>query len=293
LREGLAVKRLEGRRIGVACAGIILAFAAAFGEGFAAQTAGGTAGQSDSGAALQRYRLGAAQGDPAGVIGLGGLFESGSAVPIDFAKAYAFFHLVVSMSSATPAQVALASTQRDAVGAKMSAAQFARAQELVALCYGSDINRCSESIFSAGGAPVTAAGLSASSPGGRTVVQLEQLGGVYVLPAVVNGAINMRFLLDSGATDVSIPADAVAAMVKAGFVKDSDFLGEQTYTLADGSKVPSKTFQLRSLKVGDVLLENVKASVSPEKAPPLLGQSFFGRLKSWSLNNTLHALIID
>jgi len=196
------------------------------------------------------------------------------------------------MSGATPAQVALATTQRDALSTKMSDAQFSRAQELIALCYGNDINRCGESIFSAG-APATAASLSASSPGGRTVVPLEQLGSIYVLPAVVNGVVNMRFLLDSGATDVSIPADVVAAMVKAGLVKDRDFLGEQTYTLADGSKVPSKTFQLRSLKVGDVLIQNVKASVSPEKAPPLLGQSFFGRLKSWSLNNTLHALIID
>jgi len=263
-----------------------------FGEALAAPAAGGTASQSDGAAALQRYRLGAAQGDPAGVIGLGSVFESGGAVPIDFAKAYALFHLVTSMSSATPAQVAAATMQRDIVGGKMSDAQYARAQELIALCYGNDINRCGETIFSAG-APVTAASLSPSSPTGRTVVQLEQLGGVYVLPAVVNGVVNMRFLLDSGATDVSIPADAVAAMVKAGLVKDSDFLGEQTYTLADGSKVPSKTFQLRSLKVGDVLIENVKASVSPERAPPLLGQSFFGRLKSWSLNNTLHALIID
>ena len=43
---------------------------------------------------------------------------------------------------------------------------------------------------------------------------------------------------------------------------DSDFTGEQSYVLADGSRVKTKTFRIRSLKVGDKVVENVLGSVA-------------------------------
>jgi hypothetical protein len=55
---------------------------------------------------------------------------------------------------------------------------------------------------------------------------------------------------------------------------ESDFTGQQVYTLADGSKVPYQTFHIRSLKVGDLKIQNVKGSVADLKGPLLLGQIF-------------------
>src|SRR6202051_2396581 len=63
-------------------------------------------------------------------------------------------------------------------------------------------------------------------------------------------------------------------------LKETDFLGEKTYVLADGSKVPSQTFRIRSLKVGDKVLENVNGSVASVQGSLLLGQGFLRRFKS-------------
>jgi hypothetical protein len=118
-------------------------------------------------------------------------------------------------------------------------------------------------------------------------------GGTYVVPVLINDAITLEFVVDSGAADVSIPADVVMTLMRTGTLRKSDFLGQKTYVLADGSKVPSETFLIRSLKVGNKVLENVNASVAPVQGELLLGQSFLSRLKSWSVDNTKHALIFE
>jgi predicted aspartyl protease len=81
--------------------------------------------------------------------------------------------------------------------------------------------------------------------------------------------------------------------MRTGTIEDADFIGKQTYVLADGSTIPSLTFRIRSLKVGDVVIENVTGSVAPVKGVLLLGQSFLGRLKSWSMDNQRNALIVE
>ena len=80
---------------------------------------------------------------------------------------------------------------------------------------------------------------------------------------------------------------------RTGTVNTTDFIGERTYALADGSTMPSKTFRIRSLTVGDKIVENVTGSVAPIKGELLLGQSFLSRFRSISIDNTKHALILE
>ena len=54
---------------------------------------------------------------------------------------------------------------------------------------------------------------------------------------LINDAITLDFIVDSGAADVTIPADVVLTLMRTKTLKETDFLGEQTYVLADGSKV--------------------------------------------------------
>ena len=239
---------------------------------------------------LQRFRLAAVQGDPAGLDGLGTLFERGSGVPVDLPKAYALYHLAASRQGANPALVAQAAGHRDSIGARMSTAQLARVNELIALCNGFDVNRCGEIIISAGGLSLA----SVQPPRqGRTVVRMEPVNGVYMVPGIVNGAANLKFMVDTGATDVAVPSHVVQELLSSGLIASSDFLEERIYRLADGSKMPSRTFRIRSLQVGNVLIENVMASIVPEAGTLLLGQSFLGKLKYWSIDNAMHVLIIE
>ena len=128
---------------------------------------------------------------------------------------------------------------------------------------------------------------------GRASVQMKKEGGTYVVPVLINNAITLDFTVDSGATDVAITEDVVSTLIRTGTIKAADFIGEQTYVLADGSKIKSKTFRIRSLKVGDRVLENVTGSVAGINGALLLGQSFLGRFKSWSIDNTKHALMLE
>ncbi len=96
----------------------------------------------------------------------------------------------------------------------------------------------------------------------------------------------------SSSSDVSVPADVVMTLVRTGTIGDDDFLGKQTYQLADGSTVPSQRFIIRSLKVGDRTLENVVGGIVPVTGSLLLGQSFLSRFKSVSIDYKLRALIL-
>jgi clan AA aspartic protease (TIGR02281 family) len=126
-----------------------------------------------------------------------------------------------------------------------------------------------------------------------TLVPLQIHGGTFTVPVSINNRITLDFILDSGAADVSIPADVVQTLKRTGTLTDADFLGKKTYRLADGSTVPSQTFRIKSLKVGDKVLENVTGSIASVEGSLLLGQSFLSRLKSWSIDNQRQVLVLE
>lgn len=126
-----------------------------------------------------------------------------------------------------------------------------------------------------------------------TRVALKKDGGTFGVPIEINGALTLDFVVDSGAADVSVPSDVFSTLIRTGTIKGSDIIGEDTYVLADGSKSKLVTFTIRSLKVGDKVVENVKGSVAPSHGILLLGQSFLERFKSWSVDNVRHELLLE
>ena len=124
-------------------------------------------------------------------------------------------------------------------------------------------------------------------------IPLKEDSGIFVVPVEINGAITLDFAVDSGAGNVTIPADVYYTLVRTGTIKDSDIVGQRTVILADGSQSKLPTFTIRSLRVGDKIIENVNASVLPLEGQLLLGQSFFARFKSWSLDNTRRVLVLN
>ena len=128
---------------------------------------------------------------------------------------------------------------------------------------------------------------------GQTIVPMVPEGGTFLVPVRINDQITLNFVIDSGASDVSVPADVVMTLLRTGTITNSDFLGTQEYRMANGKTVPSQQFVIRSLKVGDRTLENVTGSVAPVEGALLLGQSFLRRFKSWSIDNQKEALVLN
>lgn len=133
-------------------------------------------------------------------------------------------------------------------------------------------------------APAAASGVSE--------VPLSKDGGTYTIPVVVNGSVRIPFVVDSGASDVTLPEDVVRVLLRAGTIDRRDLLGKVKYVIADGSVHYGLRLHLRELQVGDRVVRDVAASVAPERGEPLLGQTFLSRFGKWSIDNRTQRLVL-
>lgn len=128
----------------------------------------------------------------------------------------------------------------------------------------------------------------------KTIITLKNDNGVYKIPVKINNSLTLDFVLDLGASDVSISPDVFSVLLKTGSIEASDVLGKQSYKLADGSIVEHTVINLKSLTIGEIKLDNIKASVSDSNnSPLLLGQSALKKLGKYSIDNKKNELIIE
>jgi len=125
-------------------------------------------------------------------------------------------------------------------------------------------------------------------------IKLKAENGVYLIPIKLNNTITIDFVIDLGASDVSISPDIFWVLERAGKIQESDFIGSQTYHFADGSSAKSSVFNIKTIQIGNKVLKNVRASISNSlSAPLLLGQSALKKLDSYRIDNTQKLLIIE
>lgn len=125
------------------------------------------------------------------------------------------------------------------------------------------------------------------------MAQFHRMGGVFVLPAVLNGTAKSCFVVDSGAASVQIPQEAADELMRNGTLDQKDFLGDRAIVVADGRKLVQKTIRLRSIQVGDRTMDNVLATVGAPHSQALLGQSLLRRLNSWKIDNVRNTIELE
>jgi clan AA aspartic protease (TIGR02281 family) len=127
---------------------------------------------------------------------------------------------------------------------------------------------------------------------GQTAIKMEKQGGVFVLPCKVNG-LNLKFIMDTGASDVSISLTEAAFMLKNDYMSEKDLIGTTYYQIADGNVMEGTEVILREIEIGGKKLYNVKASISHSlSAPLLLGQSALSKLGKIQVDYSNNTLII-
>lgn len=134
-------------------------------------------------------------------------------------------------------------------------------------------------------------GRTAAPP--RSTVQLARAGGIFVAPVVLNGTVKPFAVLDSGASNLQIPQEVAEELRRNGTLTDADGLGQRRYILADGRGVQQRVFRLRTLQIGDKVMENVVATESAPNSRVLLGQSVLRRLNGWAIDNVRNTLTLD
>lgn len=122
---------------------------------------------------------------------------------------------------------------------------------------------------------------------------IRRASGTFEIPVVINDVLKINLVFDSGASTVLLSPDVVLTLLRTGSLKESDFIGNSQYKLADGSVLDSKEFNIRSLKIGSLIIENVKGSVSESITSSLLfGQSAIEKLGKYSIDYDGNKLII-
>ncbi len=147
---------------------------------------------------------------------------------------------------------------------------------------------CAAWVLALAAVPAVAAPMDAPQ-----TVAVEPHNGAFVIPVVLNNVLTEKFIVDSGAADVSIPANVALALQKLGTMTGADFLGSKVYMMADGSKVPSDIYRIASLRIGGLVMRNVTVRIAAENSDLLLGQSFLSRLNSWSMDNARQVMTIN
>lgn len=192
---------------------------------------------------------------------------------------------VLCRNAATPAIEAIgACEQRDTYSKLLSASNY---------CYGPGEGTAPPGWTPCGGDPAAgkpSAKALRDAALARATQRFQRMGGVFVLPATVNGTSTAYFIVDSGAANVQIPEELAEELKRNGTLTETDSLGQRRFTLADGSGLQQRIVRLRSIRIGERTMENVMASVSPARSRALLGQSFLRRLSSWKIDNVRNSI---
>ena len=241
----------------------------------------------DEAEAVRWYRLAAAQGKAQAHHNLGFMYEHGRGVTRDLMETQREYARAAELFPPGPKRIA-AIEARDRVARQLASTQVHSAQ----------LSPPTPPVIPSN-APVGSQGPPPSPPTNprpsvldAEEVPLVKVGGVYALPVEINGVLRLRFVLDSGAAEVNIPADVVFTLLRSGTITDADFLPGKTYILADGSELKSPRFIVRNLKIGRHHITNVPASVGNLAGDLLLGQSLLERLGAWGIDNQRKVLII-
>jgi clan AA aspartic protease (TIGR02281 family) len=122
----------------------------------------------------------------------------------------------------------------------------------------------------------------------QTIIQMEDFEGVYKIPCVVNGA-KMKFIFDTGASNVCISLPMAEYLYDNGFIEKDDIKGIGTSSVADGRIVNHVIINIKDFQIGEIHINNVETIViEGQSAPLLMGLSAIKKLGDFEIKgNTL------
>ena len=122
-------------------------------------------------------------------------------------------------------------------------------------------------------------GLSQLGSEGRVVLERNRAGH-YLAPGQINGQ-PVQFLLDTGATDVSVPEKVAQRL---GLQR-----GRKGYAMTANGMIEVFQTELDSIQLGGITLRHIRASINPYMKDEviLLGMSFMKHLDMTQRSGTL------
>lgn len=127
----------------------------------------------------------------------------------------------------------------------------------------------------------------------RTVIKMTKKDGVYTVPIEINGA-KMFFIFDTGASYVSLSETEANFLIKQGTLTRDDIIGTSQFSDANGDVSEGTIINLKTVKIGNRIINNVRASVVHNAvAPLLLGQSVLNKFGKVSIDYNREIIIFE
>lgn len=123
-------------------------------------------------------------------------------------------------------------------------------------------------------------------------IPLTNENGVYKIWVNI-GNLKEHFILDTGASEISLSQKSEEELINKGIIQKSDYLESGLFRIANGSIVTCRRVNLKQIKVGNFIVKNVIASIGVSDAPLLLGKSFLDKFNKWSIDNNTRTLTLE
>lgn len=125
----------------------------------------------------------------------------------------------------------------------------------------------------------------------KNALQMEVENGVRYVWIEING-LRLRFIFDTGASSICISPAEATVLYRQGTLKKEDILDIEYFQDATGRISEGTKINLRQVKIGEMILQDVKAIVVDNiNAPLLLGQSVLVRFGSIEIDNNNKEII--
>lgn len=134
--------------------------------------------------------------------------------------------------------------------------------------------------------------ISSSPNEENNVINMEEENGVKYVWVEING-LKLRFIFDTGASDICISTLEASVLYRQGTLRKEDILNVEYFQDATGKISEGTKIKLRTVKVGDIILENIEATVIDNvDAPLLLGQTVFEKFGKIEIDNINDQIIL-
>ena len=126
----------------------------------------------------------------------------------------------------------------------------------------------------------------------ENIIKMEKGNGVKYVWVEING-LKLRFVFDTGASSICISSLEASLLYIQGTLQKEDILNVEYFQDATGKISEGTKINLRTVKVGNIILKNIEAIVIDNvNAPLLLGQTVFEKFGKIEIDNINDELIL-
>lgn len=132
-----------------------------------------------------------------------------------------------------------------------------------------------------------------SNSQGKTIVKMENNNGIKYVWIEIND-LKLKFIFDTGASSICISSAEATVLYRQGTLQKEDILDVQYFQDATGKVSAGTRINLRIVKIGNRVLQNIEATViDSNDAPLLLGQSALEKFGKISIDNKNNVIIFE